>query len=348
MTMIVKAVDEIDYDGLLKAAEILRAGGLVAFPTETVYGLGANAFLGEAVVKIFVAKGRPQDNPLIVHVSSMEMLDECAEVPDERIYKVMEELWPGPLTVVLPKREGIPDQVTAGLNTVGIRMPDNKIALELIRLAGVPVAAPSANISGKPSPTEARHVIDDLFGKVDVIIDGGKCSFGLESTVVDFSGGKPLILRPGAVSFSVLKKFFAEVEYDPAIIKGSNIEVPKAPGMKYRHYAPEAGIIVVKGDTDKRIKKIKEIKRDLEAKGCQVGILCFYENAGYFEGKYRIILGSIFDYEECGRNLFSAFRSFDELGVDYIICEWENLGTDYIALENRLFKASAGNVIEVL
>ncbi|WP_083943550.1 L-threonylcarbamoyladenylate synthase [Caldicellulosiruptor naganoensis] len=348
MTMIIDAKEKIDYNELSKAAQILRDGGLVAFPTETVYGLGANALLREAVDKIFVAKGRPQDNPLIVHISSIEMLEMCAEIPDKRVYKLIERLWPGPLTIVLPKKECIPDNVTAGLDTVGIRMPSNKIALELIKLAGVPVAAPSANVSGKPSPTEAQHVIEDLFGKVDVIIDGGKCSFGLESTVIDLSTSKPYILRLGAVPFSILKEILEDIEYDPSILAGNILSVPKAPGMKYKHYAPDAKMIVVKGKIHKRIEKMKEIKKDLETNGHKVGILCFYETAQNFESQYKIILGSMFDYKECGKNLFSALRRFNHLGVDYIICEWGEFGIEYLALENRLLKASAYNVIEVL
>ncbi len=346
--MIIDAKERIDYDELSKAAQILREGGLVAFPTETVYGLGANALLKEAVDRIFVAKGRPQDNPLIVHISSIDMLEMCAEVTDKRVYDLIKRLWPGPLTIVLPKKKCIPDNVTAGLSTVGIRMPNNKIALELIRLSGVPIAAPSANVSGRPSPTEAQHVIDDLFGKVDVIIDGGRCSFGLESTVVDLSTSKPCILRPGAVPFSVLKEIIDEIEYDPSALNGNISSSPKAPGMKYRHYAPDAKLIVVKGKAHKRIDKINEIKKNLEAKGYRVGILCFYETALNFESQYKLILGSMFDCEECSRNLFSVLRKFNQLGVDYILCEWGEFGIEYLALENRLFKASANNVIEVL
>lgn len=348
MTLIIDAKDKIDYDKLAKAAQILREGGLVAFPTETVYGLGANALLKEAVDRIFVAKGRPQDNPLIVHIASKEMLDMCAKVTDERVYKLIERFWPGPLTIVLPKKESIPDNVTAGLGTVGIRMPQNKIALDLISLAGVPVAAPSANVSGKPSPTEAQHVIDDLFGRVDVIIDGGRCSFGLESTVIDLTSTKPYVLRPGAVPVSLLKEILEDIEYQPYGLVDKTVFVPKAPGMKYRHYAPDAKMIVVKGKIYRRIDKVNEIKKTLETEGYKVGILCFYETSYNFESLHKIILGSMFDYEECGKNLFSALRKFDQLGVDYIICEWGNFGVEYLALENRLFKAAANNIVEVL
>lgn len=348
MTIIIDAKEGIDYEKLEKAALILREGGLVAFPTETVYGLGANALLKDAVDKIFLAKGRPQDNPLIVHISSKEMLEMCAEITDERVYMLIERFWPGPLTIVLPKKNVIADNVTAGLSTVGVRMPANKIALELIRLSGVPVAAPSANVSGKPSPTEAKHVIEDLMGKIDIIIDGGKCSFGLESTVVDLSGERPIILRPGAISYFALKEVLGDIEYSKAVVEGLTGTVPRSPGMKYKHYAPEAKLIIVKGRIDKRIDKINEMKKKLEFKGHNVGILCFYETAHNFDSQYKLILGSMFDAKECGRNLFSILRKFNQLGVDYILCEWGNFDLEFLALENRLYKAAANNIVEVL
>ncbi|ADQ04460.1 Sua5/YciO/YrdC/YwlC family protein [Caldicellulosiruptor owensensis OL] len=348
MTIIIDAKEGIDYEKLEKAASILREGGLVAFPTETVYGLGANALLKDAVDKIFWAKGRPQDNPLIVHISSKEMLGMCAEITDERVYMLIERFWPGPLTIVLPKKNSIPDNVTAGLSTVGVRMPANKIALELIRLSDVPVAAPSANVSGKPSPTEAKHVIEDLMNKVDVIIDGGKCSFGLESTVVDLSGGEAVILRPGAISYYALKEVLGNIEYSKAVVEGLTGTVPRSPGMKYKHYAPDAKLIIVKGRIDKRIDKINEMKKKLEFKAHRVGILCFYETAHNFDSQYKLILGSMFDAKECGRNLFSLLRKFNQLGVDYILCEWGEFNLEFLALENRLYKAAANNIVEVL
>ncbi|AEM73147.1 L-threonylcarbamoyladenylate synthase [Caldicellulosiruptor acetigenus] len=348
MTIIIDAKEGIDYKKLEKAALILREGGLVAFPTETVYGLGANALLKDAVDKIFWAKGRPQDNPLIIHVSSKDMLEMCAEITDERVYMLIERFWPGPLTIVLPKKDVIPENVTAGLSTVGVRMPANKIALELIRLSGIPVAAPSANVSGKPSPTEAKHVIEDLMGKVDVIIDGGKCSFGLESTVVDLSGEKAVILRPGAISYFALKEVLGDIEYSKSVVEGLTGTVPRSPGMKYKHYAPDAKLIIVKGRIDKRIDKINEMKKKLEFKGYNVGILCFYETAHNFDSQYKLILGSMFDAKECGRNLFSILRKFNQLGVDYILCEWGEFDLEFLALENRLYKAAANNIVEVL
>ena len=348
MTIIIDAKEGIDYKKLEKAALILREGGLVAFPTETVYGLGTNALLKDAVDKIFWAKGRPQDNPLIVHVSSKDMLEMCAEITDERVYMLIERFWPGPLTIVLPKKDVIPGNVTAGLSTVAVRMPANKIALELIRLSGVPVAAPSANVSGRPSPTEAKHVIEDLMGKVDVIIDGGKCSFGLESTVVDLSCEKAVILRPGAISYFALKEVLSDIEYSKSLVEGLTGSVPRSPGMKYKHYAPDAKLIIVKGRIDKRIDKINEMKKKLEFKGYNVGILCFYETAHNFDSQYKLILGSMFDAKECGRNLFSILRKFNQLGVDYILCEWGDFDLEFLALENRLYKAAANNIVEVL
>ncbi len=313
------------------AAEIIRRGGLVAFPTETVYGLGANALDAVAVRKIFSAKGRPLDNPVIVHIAKREELERLVERVPKKAKILAERFWPGPLTLVLKKSRALPKAATAGLDTVAIRMPDNKIALELISASGVPIAAPSANISGRPSPTSAKHVMHDLNGKIDAVIDGGSANIGLESTVLDLTAPTPAILRPGGVSFEQLKEVLGKVgkQFIP-------VGKPRSPGMKYRHYAPRAELILV-GDA----KKIPEIVSRLAGK--KVGILATKETAAQYSGTVEVV-GSRKNLREVARNLFSALRKLDEDGVDIIISEsFEEKGIG-LAVMNRLKKA-AGRVV---
>lgn len=240
------------------AANVIREGGLVAFPTETVYGIGANSFNEEAVKKIFIAKGRPQDNPLIVHIAELEQIYDLVEDVPQKAKTLMKKFWPGPLTLIFKKSEKVPYVNTAGMDTVAIRMPSNPIAHLLIKRAEVPISAPSANVSGKPSPTDASHVIEDLYGKVDVIIDGGKCDVGVESTVLDLTEKVPVILRPGAVTLEMLKEVIGNVEVDPSLLKKPKEDLkPKSPGMKYKHYSPNAEVYIVTGDLEKVVKKFK-------------------------------------------------------------------------------------------
>lgn len=340
-------IDHEDIDEINKAAEVIRDGGTVVFPTETVYGLGANALDEKACEKIFTAKGRPQDNPLIVHVADFDISKYVKYVP-ENAKKLMEAFWPGPLTIIMPKSDIIPDKVTAGLESVGLRMPSNKIARRLIELSGLPIAAPSANISGKPSPTTIEHCIDDLSGKVDMIIGGEKCDVGLESTVVDTTEGVVTILRPGGITKEMLEEAVDKVFIDPAIMKKLEGDIkPKAPGMKYRHYAPKAPLTIVKGDIDKTVDYINNITRDFEYKGFKVGVLCTDETIGKYHSKYKISIGSRSNPGIIAANLFDCLREFDKIDIDYIYSEGfkeEGLG---LAVMNRLNKAAGYNLFEV-
>ncbi|MFH1774108.1 MAG: L-threonylcarbamoyladenylate synthase [Methanobacteriota archaeon] len=309
------------------AAGIIRRGGLVAFPTETVYGLGANALDVEAVEKIFEVKGRPLDNPVIVHIAKKEELKKLAKEVPEKAKILAERFWPGPLTLILKKSEVLPGVTTAGLDTVAIRMPDNKTALGLISASGVPIAAPSANISGRPSPTSAKHVMQDLKGKIDAVIDGGAANIGLESTVLDLTASVPAILRPGGVTFEELKRALGKVEKQ-SIPLGK----PRSPGMKYRHYAPKAELILLDAE------KIPEIVRKLSGK--KIGILATRENARMYSGIVEVV-GSRKNLREVARNLFNALRKLDEEGVDVIISEnFEEKGIG-LAIMNRLKKAAS-------
>ena len=265
--------------GLLEAAEILRNGGLVAFPTETVYGLGANALNEEAAKKIYAAKGRPSDNPLIAHISCMEELPAIVKEIPEAGRKLAEKYWPGPLTMIFPKKDIVPYGTTGGLDTVAVRMPSDPVANCLIHLAGVPVAAPSANTSGRPSPTKAEHVIEDMDGKIEMVIDGGAVGIGVESTIVDVSGEIPTLLRPGAITIEMLRETLGQVDIDPVILGPVSGDIkPKAPGMKYRHYAPKADMTLVEGDMDKVVAYINEQTKKAEAEGKKVGIICNEES----------------------------------------------------------------------
>ena len=265
----------IDSQKIKYAAQVIEEGGLVAFPTETVYGLGADALNKTAVEKIFKAKGRPSDNPLIVHVADKKSVGNLVLRIPEKAEKLMDAFWPGPLTLVMDKQSIVPDIITAGLDTVAIRVPSHPIALALIREAKLPIAAPSANISGKPSPTDSKHVINDLYGKVDVIIDGGFSNIGVESTVVDMVVDPPMLLRPGGITLEQLEDVIGNVRIDPGIAQ-KNLDgkvVPKSPGMKYKHYAPKAKVVIVEGEIQKVAEKINELVKECESRDIKVGIL---------------------------------------------------------------------------
>lgn len=312
------------------AVATIRKGGLVAFPTETVYGLGADALNGKAVRKIFQAKGRASDNPLIVHISSEKGLPRLVSRIPESARKLMKKFWPGPLTIIFPRSDIVPDAVTAGLDTVAIRMPSGKIARELVRIARTPIAAPSANISGRPSPTKGRHVIEDLDGKVDVIIDGGPCEIGLESTVIDITGKFPLVLRPGRVSLAKIR----EVLPSARAYSGGSERKPRSPGMKYRHYSPKAKVVLVTGSPSERRRKMELFVR----KGR--GPIAVIASFGVKEADHFFKFGNLSDL---AASLFSKYREFDSLGARTIIvegCARRGLG---VALMNRIEK-SAGKV----
>lgn len=342
---------------LLKApAECLRQGGLVAFPTETVYGLGGDALNETAAKRIYGAKGRPSDNPLIVHISQVEDMEELAHVNDMAI-TLAHAFWPGPLTIILPKKDIVPSGTTGGLNTVAIRMPSHPVALELIRQSGVYVAAPSANTSGRPSPTKASHVIEDLSGKIDFIVDGGPVGIGIESTIVDVSSNVPAILRPGFVTKKMLERVIGNVTIDPALERPMEGLHPKAPGMKYTHYAPKGELTLVEaGMTGKTvqnqkevIKKICELAKEKMDSGYKVGIMAPGETASYYQGHADkvICIGNRRERSTVAAGLYAALRDFDAAGIDYIYAEsFRGEGLSY-AIMNRLLKAAGQRVIRV-
>ena len=338
----------IDKEIVNEAGSILKGGGLVAFPTETVYGLGANALDKEAVKKIFEAKGRPQDNPLIVHISDFDEIDPLVlEIPE--ISKVlMKEFWPGPMTIILKKSTLIPYETSAGLDCVGIRMPSNQVARQIIKAAGVPIAAPSANISGRPSPTDVESCIEDLSGKIDMIVGGEKCQVGVESTVVDCTISPPCVLRPGGITLEMLKSIDNNIYIDPAIMKKPDVDFkPKAPGMKYRHYAPKAPVKIIEGDIEKTIAKINEIVQNYIDENKSVGIIATDETKNHYKNGVVVSIGTRKDMEGIARSLFLTLRSFDDTDVSMILSEsFEEKGVG-IAVMNRLKKAAGFDIIKV-
>lgn len=328
-----------------EAAEVIKKGGLVAFPTETVYGLGANGMDPQAVAKIFAAKGRPSDNPLILHVSRASDIGQLTPVLTPKIIKLIDCFWPGPLTLVLPKKLEVPDITTGGLNTVAIRMPDDPVALELISRAGVPIAAPSANISGRPSPTRGDHVVADLDGKIDMILKGSDCRVGIESTVLDLTGDVPTILRPGILTAENIEAAIGvKVEMDPAILEdqsrhasqegdqGEDGFAPKSPGMKYTHYAPKASMTVLEGNRIKVQSELERLKKLNESIGLKVGIILFEEKA----------------FIEAAHEFFARLRALDDEGVDLILAgalsDADGVG---FAVMNRMMKSAGYNIVKV-
>ncbi|MEG0214583.1 MAG: L-threonylcarbamoyladenylate synthase [Hungatella sp.] len=339
----------IKEDQLLEAAYILQQGGLVAFPTETVYGLGANALDEEAAGKIYAAKGRPSDNPLIAHVADMEAVEALTACIPDAGRKLMEAYWPGPLTLVFPKSAVVPYKTTGGLETVAIRMPSDPVAQRLIALAGIPIAAPSANTSGRPSPTTAEHVYQDMNGKIEMIVDGGSVGIGLESTIVDVSGAIPTMLRPGAITIEMLRKTLGQVEIDPAILGPMKEGVkPKAPGMKYRHYAPRAELMLVESmDMDKVVQTILELTEEKLRLGCSVGVICTEETKDRYSKGIVRSLGMRTKETTIAHNLFAVLREYDDLDVDYIFSESFSKAELGQAIMNRLTKAAGYHILKV-
>src|SRR3989304_310511 len=331
------------------AAKMIRAGGLVAFPTETVYGLGADALTPVAVAKIFKAKERPADNPIIVHVANKKDVYKLAsDVPDVA-EKLMTEFWPGPLTLILKRSSLVPDITVVGLDTIGIRMPRNKVALALIKESGTPIAAPSPTLAGKPSPTEAQHVINDLAGRIYIVLDAGSTKIGVESTVIDMTTPIPKILRPGGISHEKLKSVIGSVELHPIAVAEKKMRLTKAPspGMKHRHYAPEAEMFVVEGEPDKVVRRIQELAALYMAKGRKVGILATDESQSSYEADVVKSLGSRNDTETIAKNLFRLLREFDREKVDVIIAEGVTRRGLGLAVMNRLRRAANFNILKV-
>ncbi len=338
--------DNIDHGAIKRAGEIIRRGGLVAFPTETVYGLGGDALNPESSQKIYSAKGRPSDNPLIVHISKLDDLYKIAEEIPEDALKLSEAYWPGPLTMIFKKKPIVPKETTGGLETVAVRMPSDKTARALIEASGGFIAAPSANISGRPSPTSAKFVCEDMCGRIDMIIDGGDSEVGLESTIVDFSEGKPVILRPGFISAEMIQSVLGVyVGTDPALKHEG--DRPKAPGMKYRHYAPKGELTVIYGASDRVVEKINSLVSEDIRNGYSVGIIASSENAKkYRDGTVKPV-GSAGNNEETAHSLFRVLREFDDENTEKIYSEaFDEKGVG-AAIMNRLLKAAGHKIIDL-
>ncbi|MGY3776444.1 L-threonylcarbamoyladenylate synthase [Helcococcus sueciensis] len=330
-----------DKENLIEAADIIKNGGLVAIPTETVYGLAADGLNKKAIRKIFEAKNRPMDNPLILHISRIDEIHRLIKEIDKKHLEILSKLWPGPLTVILKKSEIIPDEISAGLDTVAIRMPRLDITRAFIYLCGTPLAAPSANLSTKPSPTNAQDVFEDMDGRIDAIIDGGASDIGIESTVLDLSQDIPKILRPGFYTKEYLEQYFEKIEIDNAILKEG--EVPKSPGQKYKHYAPNAKVIVLMGDDDSFRKEVKNILSSQK----NVGIMTFDNDRDQYDNENIIYMGSKNNLSTMAKILFKSFRKMDENGVELIVVrgvEEKGLG---LSIMNRLKKAASNNIREI-
>jgi len=341
--------EQPDRELLKEAGRLLAAGALVAFPTETVYGLGGDGLQADAAARIYAAKGRPSDNPLILHIADVADMEKLAVDIPELAYRLAEKFWPGPLTMILKKGDVVPYTTTGGLNTVAIRMPSDEIAREIIRASGTYIAAPSANLSGRPSPTKAEHVIEDLSGRIEMIVDGGDSDIGLESSIIDLSGDVPMILRPGYITKEDFEQIVAEVEYDSAVLatKPQESVVAKAPGMKYRHYAPKGQITIVEGNTADVINKINALVAEQEAKGIRVAVLCAEETKEQYTCKQVYSLGSLKSEKEISAHLFAALRNFDTEQMEVIYSEsFENTKLAG-AIMNRLRKAAGYQTIQV-
>lgn len=334
-------------EDIREAGRIIREGGLVAFPTETVYGLGGNALDVTASQRIYAAKGRPSDNPLIVHIADMaSLLPLVTEIP-EAARKLASACWPGPLTMIFHKSSIVPLETTGGLDSVAVRFPSHPIACALIREGGGYIAAPSANTSGRPSPTMAEHVIEDLKGKIEMIVDGGSVGIGLESTIVDFTENIPTILRPGYINEQMLRDILGEVRMDKGLLAENSRIHPKAPGMKYRHYAPKGSLLIVEGQTDRVAAKIEEMAREKTAAGYTVGIIGTDESVGRYSSGIIKSIGTRSDEESIGRHLYSVLREFDDCGAAYIFSESFDTPKMGQAIMNRLLKAAGHQVIKV-
>ena len=342
MKTIIRRVDrkQIDMQMMQEAGEIIRRGGLVAFPTETVYGLGADALDEEAARKIYAAKGRPSDNPLIVHIAEYSALEKITvNVPDGTT-RLAENFWPGPLTMIFRKSDIVPYGTTGGLETVAVRMPSDPIAAELIRASGGYVSAPSANTSGRPSPTRAEHVADDLTGKIDMILDGGKVDIGLESTILDMTVEPPMILRPGAITADMLEEVIGPVSVDETILGAESKKAPKAPGMKYRHYAPKARLTIVEGNIREEVLAIRQLTYEAMRADKKIGVIATDETQLYYSNGVIKNIGSRENERTIAANLYDILREFDEEDVDEIYSESFAIKGIGNAIMNRLEKAA--------
>ncbi|MDY3249447.1 MAG: L-threonylcarbamoyladenylate synthase [Candidatus Choladocola sp.] len=328
-----------------RAGEIIKKGGLVAFPTETVYGLGANALDEEASAKIYRAKGRPSDNPLIVHIADWDALDLIVEEIPREAQLLADAFWPGPLTMIMRKSDAVPLTTTGGLSTVAVRMPSDEVALALIRAGGGYIAAPSANTSGRPSPTKAEHVAEDMDGVIDMIIDGGEVTIGLESTIVDLSEGTPTILRPGYINQEMLEEVLGTVQMDRGLTSDDSGVRPKAPGMKYRHYAPKAQLFIVEGEEKQVRTRINELVAASQSRGQRAGVIGTDESLLYYRSGIVKSIGSRKDELTIAHHLYSILREFDEADVSVIYSESFDTPQMGQAIMNRLIKAAGHQMI---
>ncbi|MGI6069146.1 MAG: L-threonylcarbamoyladenylate synthase [Blautia sp.] len=339
--------DCLDAKEIARAGEILKAGGLVAFPTETVYGLGGNAMDPSASKKIYAAKGRPSDNPLIVHIAELEDLEKVAAEVSREARLLAETFWPGPLTMILPKAEAVPVETTGGLDSVAVRMPDHPTALALIRAGGGFVAAPSANTSGRPSPTTAAHVAEDLGNAIEMILDDGPVGIGIESTIVDLTEDVPTVLRPGYISLEDLKAVLGEVRMDRGLLITDEKIHPKAPGMKYRHYAPKAELTILEGSMELVVKRMNQLAEEAKSRGQKVGIICTEETRPRYSAGIIKCIGSRQQEETIARHLYEVLREFDQCQVEHIYSEAFDTPKMGQAIMNRLLKAAGHKIIKI-
>lgn len=341
-------LNNIDAEKMQEAGDLIAAGELVAFPTETVYGLGGDALHPEAAKKIYEAKGRPSDNPLIIHIAEVSDLERVGKNVPEQAKKLADAFWPGPLTMIVWKKEEVPFATTGGLNTVAVRMPDHPIALELIRRSGKLIAAPSANTSGRPSPTEGAHVMGDLEGRIAMVLDGGPVGIGIESTIIDLTEPIPMILRPGYITPEMLSEVLGEeVIIDPGIIAADDTTKPKAPGMKYKHYAPKADMIIVEGEDKAVTEKINELAVEAHRNGKKVAVIATEETKEKYDADVVLNIGTRQDEDSIARHMYKILRECDKLDVDVIFSESFKTPRIGQAIMNRLLKAAAHQVIHL-
>lgn len=341
-------VENINPDQLQEAGDLIAAGELVAFPTETVYGLGGDALHPDAAKKIYEAKGRPSDNPLIIHIAEVSDLERVAKVVPEQAKKLADAFWPGPLTMIVWKKEEVPYATTGGLETVAVRMPNHPVALELIRKSGKLIAAPSANTSGRPSPTEAPHVMGDLEGRIAMVLDGGPVGIGIESTIIDLTEPTPMILRPGYITPEMLSEVLGEeVIIDPGIIAADDTTKPKAPGMKYKHYAPKADMVIVDGEKDAVIQKINALTEEARKERKNVAVIATEETKDDYIADVVLSIGKREDEDSIAKHMYKILRDCDTLDVEIIYSESFKTPRIGQAIMNRLLKAAAHQVIHL-
>ena len=347
MDTVIARIDPSNPDpGMIsRAGKIIRSGGLVAFPTETVYGLGGDALSGDSSRAIYAAKGRPSDNPLIVHIADMKSLDRIVKsVPDEA-YTLAEKFWPGPLTMIMEKSDEVPYATTGGLDTVAVRFPSDPVAQAFIRAAGGYVAAPSANLSGKPSPTSGKYVVEDMDGRIDMILYGDDSVIGLESTIVDLTGTSPVILRPGYITLEMLRSVLPDVSVDTALLADDDKTPPKAPGMKYRHYAPKGDLVIVEGERPEVIQYITDKLAADASLGKRTGVIASTQTASSYKADVVLDMGDASDHDEIARRLFGLLREMDDEEVDSIYSEAVSGEGVAAAIMNRLLKAAGHNIV---